>query len=63
MKIQFTAVLQGANTIKVDDDNAGVMRLTFDGSQFPQVVQLSMYQRQPLTVTVETETGVTRKKS
>jgi hypothetical protein len=63
MKIQFTAVLQGANTIKVDDDNAGVMRLTFDGSQFPQVVQLSMYQRQPLTITIETETGVTRKKS
>ena len=62
MRVTFLATLQGSNTIKVDDDNAGVMRLTFDGSQFPQVVQLSMCQRQPLTVTIETETGVARKK-
>ena len=55
MKITFIACLQGATTMKLDDDNSGVLRLTFDGSQWPHVARLSAYQRQALRVTIELE--------
>lgn len=54
MLIEFIGTLQGSTTIKVDDDNSGVIRLTFDGSQMPYIARLLMYQRQPLKVTIET---------
>ena len=55
MKITFTACLQGTTTMKLDDDNSGILKLTFDGSQWPRVAQLSAYQRQALRVTIELE--------
>ena len=54
MKSEFIATLQGSTTMKLDDDNSGVIKLTFDGSQWGNVCRLSMYQRQPLKITIET---------
>lgn len=55
MKIDFLAALQGSTTMKLDGDNSGVIRLTFDGSQWPMIVQLSAYQERLLRVTIDTE--------
>jgi hypothetical protein len=57
MTITFLATLQGSTTMKMDSDNSGIIKLTFDGSQWSQVVKLSMYQEQALRVTIETMDG------
>jgi hypothetical protein len=55
MRIEFLGTLQGSTTMKLDDDNSGMIKITFDGSQWAHVVRLSMYQRKPLKVTIDTE--------
>lgn len=61
MKIDFNASLQGTNTIKLDDDNSGQIKLTFDASQYASIAHLSCYQRKLLRVTIETSAADVKK--
>ena len=61
MRIEFDASLQGTNTIKLDDDNSGQIKLTFDASQYASIAHLSCYQRKVLHVSIETDEKVFRK--
>lgn len=55
MKIQFTAILQGAGCIRFDDDGAATIKLTCDGSQLPNVTKMLLLQGQAFTVRIDTE--------
>ncbi len=54
MKIEFSASLQGAACIKIDDDNSASVKLTCDGSQIASVVKLLALQGKAFTVKIET---------
>jgi hypothetical protein len=55
MKITFIASLQGGTTMKLGDENDGKITLTFDGSEWGNVARLTMYQRKPLKITIDTD--------
>lgn len=54
MKIEFTASLQGASCIRIDDDHSAHVKLTVDGSQIAQVVKMLTMQGRAFKVVVET---------
>ena len=55
MKIEFTASLQGASCIRIDDDHAAHIKLTCDAGQIAQVVKLLSLQGKAFKVSVEAE--------
>jgi hypothetical protein len=55
VKIEFIGTLQGSRTIVLDDDNAGQIKITYDGSQWHRIVHLSAHQRKALKITIDTQ--------
>lgn len=55
MDIKFTASLQGAACIKIDDDHSARVVLTCDGSQIPSVVKLLTMKDKTFTVKIQAE--------
>jgi hypothetical protein len=41
--------------MKLGDENDGKITLTFDGSEWGNVARLTMYQRKPLKITIDTD--------